>query len=127
MRILVIDANRQDRLKIKYSLPEFLYVITLSSFREALAYMQSHHFDIVMLSVHSDNINESLTFLRLANTYSSNPFVSVGMVEVQDKDDMQLVLMSGFQFVLTKPVSTEAVTKIISHHKFMRSNEASAI
>lgn len=102
MTILAVDPDKIDRLIIKKTLASRYNITTLSSSREAEAFVKTNHVDVAL-------INTKLIYpLDCINLYKhltqiNQALHGIAMASYVDDQKRQLLLAAGFGGILMKP------------------------
>ncbi|GAK86489.1 response regulator with TPR repeat [Vibrio ponticus] len=115
LRVLVVDDSRTALLLVKQQLVSIGVrhdnVITVERYQEAIAAMESHHFDVLILDYH---LEQHLTGYELAMLLYRNRLISsstgVLMISGDARQETVLTALSGkVRHFITKPLSNASL------------------
>lgn len=114
MHVLVVDDRQEDRFIIKKLLKPHYAVTTLSSAREAVAFAQSHAFDVALLNAMLRTDLDAIDLLRALQCIHSDAFLALACTCHPEPQRQQKLLQAGFKKVLHKPFDVDAFVTLVN-------------
>jgi len=112
--ILIIEGIREDRLFLKKRLQQEFSVITLSSVSEAIAFSQSHKFEVAVISVNERKLLTAMREFQVLKVTCKHEFKAIAITNgLEDFHDTCTVIHAGFSAVITKPLCSKTLINII--------------
>lgn len=116
-RVLVVDDNRINRLKLIRALkPQGYDLIEAPGGKEALDILASQQIDLVLLDLLMPEI-DGFQVLEKMRTEQQVPDIPVVMVTaVEEKEDLQKCMAIGAVDYITKPFDIEVLKERVENH-----------
>jgi CheY-like chemotaxis protein len=113
MKILVVDDLKVDRYVIKKELQTDFQVTTLSSAREALAFAQSHVFEVALINVMLEHDLDGIELLKNLRHVNRFNFLAIAITCYIDQPRHDKVLRAGFESVMIKPFDKNNFLRLV--------------
>ncbi|MBL0744771.1 response regulator [Chryseolinea lacunae] len=114
MHVLVVDDRQEDRFIIKKLLKPHYTVTTLSSAREAVAFAQSHAFDVALLNAMLRTDLDGIDLLRALKVIQPETFLALACTCHSEPQRRQKLLQAGFRNVILKPFDVDVFMTLVN-------------